>query len=624
MRISITHSLRLAAGALVAFAPFLAVAAQADEPGDPGVARLSVLSGEVDVRRADSGDTFAAALNAPVSVGDYLSTLDDSRAEVEFNYGAAVRVAPDTQVRFTRLDPQNHELQLAQGTVDLRVFRELAAHPQIDTPAAMVRPDAHGSYRVTVTDDGNTEVTVRSGQVDVAVAAGTQTIGPGSTLLVTGSGDAAQFQTIATVALDDFDAFNRDRDAFVARATDDRYVDAGMLGAEDLDQYGHWIDAPQYGHVWVPYNQASGWAPYSSGRWVWEPYYGWTWVGYEPWGWAPYHYGNWYYAAGPGWCWYPGAYAVATPYVYRPALVAFFSFGGGGGGLSFGFGNIGWVPVAPFEPFHPWWNGGGWGGTTIVQNTTIINNYNITNVYHNASAPGGAVAVGNRSFASGNFTHVQPVTPAQLQTVQPVRGVVPIVPTQRNLAFNPRRAAPLASAPLGPEKFAHFTPPAAAPRTFVAERTAIAATAQKQYPEGAPLFAKQAQTLKPLTPQVFTESAPVHTHPMIPANQPAGAPAAGGANPWTRFESTPSGPSKPIVTPKVEPAPKAEVAPRTELAPKVQVAPNGGAPEKSYVAPRPFGAQRSYAAPKQSAVRKQSSRPRLVRPLKTQKEDGHS
>ena len=41
---------------------------------------------------------------------------------------------------------------------------------------------------------------------------------------------------------------------------------------------------------------------------------------------------------------------------WSPALVGFFGFGGGVGvGVGFGFGGIGWVPLAPFEVFHPWW-----------------------------------------------------------------------------------------------------------------------------------------------------------------------------------------------------------------------------------------------------------------------------
>ena len=105
-----------------------------------------------------------------------------------------------------------------------------------------------------------------------------------------------------------------------------------------------------------------GWAPYRAGRWVWEDFYGWTWVSYDPWGWAPYHYGRWY-CGSLGWAWYPGP--RFGHYYWSPALVGFFGFGGYGGfhaGFGFGFGNVGWVPLAPFEAFHPWWGRGLYGG----------------------------------------------------------------------------------------------------------------------------------------------------------------------------------------------------------------------------------------------------------------------
>jgi len=591
MLVSLLRSFaRTGAAAVPALAILLYGApARADDGRDPGVARLSVLAGEVDIKRADSDDSFAGALNAPVSPGDYLTTQDDSRAEVELDYGAALRVAPNTQLRFTQLAPQTHQLQLAVGTVELRVFRGLEAHPEVETPSASVRPDAHGSYRVTVTEDGNTQVTVRAGQADVATASGVQTIGPGATLVVTGSGNAAQFATLAAVPLDAFDRFNDDRDAFIARARDDRYVDAGMVGADDLDQYGHWIDAPSYGQVWVPSEQDTGWAPYHDGRWVWTPYYGWTWVGYEPWGWAPYHYGNWFYAAGTGWCWYPGAYAIARPYVYRPALVAFFSFGGGVG-PSLAFGNVGWVPVAPFEPFRPWWGGGGWGygGTTIVNNTTVVN---INNVYRNAGAPGGAVAVSSGNFSSGNFSHVQPVTPAELRTVEPVHGVVPIVPTTHNLAFNPSRLAPVA-APLADARFAHFAPPPRAPQPFVAQRAAVATTAQKTYPERANFFSTQA-------------------HPQtVPPKFGSPANATGSSDPWSRFNAPPrQNPSTPsYAEPKTYVAPKTYVPPSTYVAPKTSVAPKTYVAPKSFVAPKTSNGTSHPAHPSKSAHDKEKTK----------------
>ena len=562
--------------------------------GDPGVARLSVLSGGVDIQRGDSGDTFAAALNAPVSGGDYITTSDDSQAEVEFNYGAALRVAPDTQLRFTQLAAQDHELQIAQGTVELRVFRGLESHPEVDTPGATIHPDASGSYRITVTEDGNTQVTVRDGQADVTIASQTQTIGPGSTLVVSGTGAGAQVQTIASVPMDSFDSFNQTRDSYVAGTHDSRFVDAGMVGAEDLDAYGTWSDNPTYGQVWVP-AQAPGWAPYHDGNWVWEPYYGWTWVGDEPWGWAPYHYGNWFYAAGTGWAWYPGTYAVARPYVYRPALVAFFSFGGGGGGLSVGFGNVGWVPIAPYEPFHAWWGNGGWGGgwhgPTVVSNTTIINNTyvnngNVTRIYSNASAPGGAVAVSNGNFASGHFTHVQPVTAEQLQGVEPVTGVVPIVPTSRNLAFNPRAPQPLTTSTIAAGKFTNFAPPPRAATSFTEQRSAVASVAQKAYPEHATVFERQAQTLHPLGASALGDEPVSPEHESVtqgkPAysespSKPAYSQSQGTSNPWSRFGSQGA---------------------QTENKPEGNGyrAPQTGDPPSSYGTSKAYGAGKTYGA----------------------------
>lgn len=460
-----------------------AVPASADAPpADPGVARLGLLTHEVDVTRADSGDVFAATLNTPLSIGDDITTLDDAYAEIQFDYAASLRVAPDTQLRFTQLDPGDHVAQLAQGSVDMREFRGLDAHPEIDTPGAAIRPGSSGSVRVTVDGDGNTEVTVRAGQADVTAAASTQTVTEGTSVMVTGSGDGAQIAAIGSVPLDAFDTFNNDRDAYLERFHDQRYVDAGLVGADDLDGYGHWIATADYGQVWVPDNQDDGWAPYHSGRWVWEPYYGWTWVAAEPWGWAPYHYGNWFYAAGTGWCWYPGSYAAAAP-VYRPALVAFFSFGGGNIGVS--FGNVGWVPIAPGEPFHPWW---GYGGVnTTVINTTVVNNY----IYRNGSAPGGAVAVTNGSFSRGNFSHVTPVTPEQFAAVEPVRGLVPIVPTSRNLGFDGAKLAPLETTSQPGGRFAGFAPPAAAPKPFALQRAAVAGAASSAYPERAQTFEQQ-------------------------------------------------------------------------------------------------------------------------------------
>ena len=42
-------------------------------------------------------------------------------------------------------------------------------------------------------------------------------------------------------------------------------------------------------------------------------------------------------------------------------------------GFGFGFGNIGWVPLAPYEMFHPWWGRGYYGGFNRGMNITNVN-----------------------------------------------------------------------------------------------------------------------------------------------------------------------------------------------------------------------------------------------------------
>jgi len=447
----------------------------------PDVARISVVHGTVDVKRADSGDTVRATMNAPLSVGDYLATHDDARAEVQFGFATAVRVARETKLRFVALDGQHHRVQLAAGTVEVRIARSLRAHPEIETPQATIRPTESGRYRVGVASDGVTSVTVRSGRADVVTDARTAHLEAGATLAIGVLGDPSLRTTVAA-ADDDFDRWNDERDLASAHANDDAYADDAMAGSDDLDVYGRWIDNARYGRVWSPYERSS-WAPYHDGRFVWEPYYGWTWVAAEPWGWAPYHYGNWFYAAGSGWCWYPGAYALEQPFLYRPASVAFFSFGGGG--ARFGYGNIGWIPLAPYEAFSPWY--GGYRNTTVVNNITNVTNVTVINpapataqngnvftIYHNSTAPGGAVAVQRRAFADGNFAQVTNVARAALVKALTVHGVVPIVPTASNLRYAERPGAISANADVA-QHFEHFAPPQVQTRPFAVQQAAIRA-----------------------------------------------------------------------------------------------------------------------------------------------------
>ena len=66
------------------------------------IVRLSYLAGTVTIDRG-TGHFEPAIVNLPITQGMKLQTKDDRRAEVEFEDGSALRLAPDTSVRFSRL-----------------------------------------------------------------------------------------------------------------------------------------------------------------------------------------------------------------------------------------------------------------------------------------------------------------------------------------------------------------------------------------------------------------------------------------------------------------------------------------------------------------------------------------
>ena len=409
-----------------------------NDSAEHGVARISVINGDVSIQRGDSGEQSAAVLNAPLVAGDIVSTPPGSRVEIQFDAANMLRLAPDSEVRIGELTGKRYQLQVGRGTVILSVVRDSHAQVEINTPSISVRPVQRGAYRIAVFEDGHSEITPRAGEAEVYGPRGIETLRVGNTMTVRGDPSDPEFHVAGAIVQDDFDRWNAERDQNLMRSTSYQHVNPEIQGADDLDSHGQWVSDPQYGDVWRP-AVGPDWAPYRFGRWVWEDWYGWTWVSYDPWGWAPFHYGRWFYGAG-GWCWSPGP-IYARPY-WSPALVAFFGFGGFHAGIGFGGPGFGWVALAPFEAFHPWWGRGFYGGfrdhNLMVNNINVVNNVNIVNTYRNARVANGVTAVNANDFARGRITTPMRVSSAQLQQASLVRGQVPIVPSSSSLRFSDR------------------------------------------------------------------------------------------------------------------------------------------------------------------------------------------
>jgi hypothetical protein len=121
---------------------------------------------------------------------------------------------------------------------------------------------------------------------------------------------------------------------------------------QNLSAYGRWIDTPEYGRVWVPYDTGPDWQPYTDGHWV-DTEWGWSFASTVPWGWAVFHYGRWGFAPAIGWFWVPG-FVWAPAWVswrYYPGYVCWSPFAPAG--FVFGRRWPGWVVVPGVHFTHP-------------------------------------------------------------------------------------------------------------------------------------------------------------------------------------------------------------------------------------------------------------------------------
>jgi FecR protein len=453
----------------------------AAEPAS-GVARISLVHGDVSTQRGDSGDWAKAALNQPMVSSDKVSTGVNSRAEVQLDSGNILRLSDSTLAGIAGLSRNQIQVQVERGLIDYTIFKGTGAAAEIDTANAAVRPaQTDGIYRVEVNAEGQTQVIVRKGSAEISTPQGSTQVEKGQMVVVRGTGDDTQYKVAEAPSRDSWDSWNTDRDRIIYDAQSWGNTNRYYTGSEDLDTYGRWQTVPDYGPVWTP-AAGPGWAPYRSGRWVWEPGWGWTWVSYEPWGWAPYHYGRWF-VYNSSWVWWPGparGYPGYRP-VWAPAYVSFFGFGGGVGfGVGFGFGSVGWLPVGPCDSFYPWY--GRYGGRYNVVNVTNINNFNgrggfaplrpggaysnLRLAETNDRVRGGISTVPTGQFGTGRSAPVG-VSGEAFRGGHMIAGSLPVVPTRAALSVSNRPAA-ASTLPRGGEQQRFFSQarPAAAPQSF--------------------------------------------------------------------------------------------------------------------------------------------------------------
>lgn len=314
-----------------------------DEPGS----RLP------EVIRPDLARPEVVSLNFPLGPGDVILTFDKS-CEIQFDSGTIVRLGPNTRLRIETIMAQSlsasdqlSNLFLEKGDVYVMYtaysFREVF---QLLTPNAALKMKNKTVLLVSVTDDGETRLTVRNGKVNLLFGASSKdlkslSIKKGGSLLV-----GTNHQVDIREGFSEFGEFAGWNEELNKNFLDlhkgitpipapvQKLPPAVFHFAQFYSSiYGEWIWDSYLGYVWRPYyNDVSpwgSWSPYFYGRWTYlnDQLF---WVAEEPWGWVPYHLGVWYWDENKGWLWIPGsAFAPAWAswdfylghYIWRPWLL---------------------------------------------------------------------------------------------------------------------------------------------------------------------------------------------------------------------------------------------------------------------------------------------------------------
>jgi hypothetical protein len=330
-------------------AAFLVASASAESK--VRIVRLSDVEGPVQIERA-AGDGFGKAfINLPIIEGSTLKTGKDGRAEIEFEDGSALRLAPDSEVTFTHLalgdDGQKLDtVQLVSGTVyaslhpknsrDKNKANEKTGDQfllNFGDESIAVSEAAHFRLRI---DDSRAILAVFKGKINAASPSGQTEVAEkhSATMLLARSQNAkddsinsdkpkanANTFVIAKNYEDDpSDAWDHQQTDYHDRnasASNSNNLSPYGYGISDLNYYGSFMSLAGYGSVWQPYFIGSSWSPFQDGGWAFYPGSGYTFVSSYPWGWMPYRSGNWVFIPSYGWVWQSGSWNSfsATPRV---------------------------------------------------------------------------------------------------------------------------------------------------------------------------------------------------------------------------------------------------------------------------------------------------------------------
>lgn len=307
-------------------------------------ARMSVVSGEVIIRKSYSENDEYGIVNLPVEAGDSIY-VRSGYVEIDIEDGSTLRIGENSSCII--IHTGNSE---ADNSISTRVYANFGefelfsstkanskSYLDLETDVGIVTSFPSGVIRVKVNNTGEIEAEVIKGTGAYKTKREEKLLNAGdfATINSTGIGSIVSRPVPENSSITQrsykpstYETQNSPSRAYVPKNIEN--------SSQTLDENGTWIYVSSHGYCWKPKVVIVDWKPYYDGEWVWTAGWGWTWVSYEPWGWWTYHYGHWVYSGRWGWVWVPGSR-------WYPARVVWY----------WGPGWIAWYPY-PYYYWYPW------------------------------------------------------------------------------------------------------------------------------------------------------------------------------------------------------------------------------------------------------------------------------
>jgi hypothetical protein len=287
------------------------------------VVRLSHIEGDVQIDRGDGQGFHHAFVNMPVIDGARVWTRDNGRAEIEFEDGSTLRLAPESIVTFTELSLRDRGgrvslLDIQEGTAYFNIRRDDDDDFRVTFGQQQIMLDKSSRFRLELRKE-DMRLAVFRGELHFLRHNGQRVeIRKNETLSIDFS-DPERYYLGKGITEEAHDYWDRqreeDRIRYLADQRERRYDDRYAYGYYDLYRHGSFYHHHHHGWIWRPFHVSLHWDPFGFGSWLWYPRHGYVWVSPYPWGWTPYHHGSWIFVHGRGWCWRGGGPRVFNHFV---------------------------------------------------------------------------------------------------------------------------------------------------------------------------------------------------------------------------------------------------------------------------------------------------------------------